>query len=98
MYASIRYYKTAKPEEVIRRVREHFVPLISQAPGFQAYYLVHAGQDVTISVSIFDTRAGAEESNRLAQGWVRQSVQPLLMGEPNMHTGEVVAHHAKVLR
>ena len=64
MYASIRYYRTAKLDEVIRQVTEHFMPMISRAPGFQAYYLVHAGQDVTISVSIFDTRAGAEASNR----------------------------------
>ena len=95
MYASIRYYKTSKPDEVIRQVNEHFLPLIIRAPGFQAYYLVDAGQGVTISVSIFDSQAGAEESNRLALGWVRQSVQPLVLGGPAMHLGRVVAHQSK---
>jgi hypothetical protein len=94
MYASIRYYQTSQPDEVRRQVHEHFLPIISLAPGFQAYYLVNAGQSIQISVSIFDTQAGAEESNRLAQAWVRRSVQPLLLGAPDMHVGEVVVHRS----
>mgnify|MGYP001612262850 FL=1 len=95
MFASIRYYKTTNAREVIRQVNEGFLPMISQAPGFAAYYLVNAGKGVMISVSIFDTKAGAEQSNHLAAGWVRQSVEPMLEGAPDIHVGEVVVRRAK---
>ncbi len=40
-------------EEIGRRVAAGFVPIISPAPGFVAYYAMHAGNDVVLSISIF---------------------------------------------
>jgi prophage antirepressor-like protein len=92
MYASIRRYRTPEPEEIRRLVEVGFLPLLRTQPGFVSYTLVHAGNGVMVSISVFETREGADESNRLAAEWVAQSVAPLVQGRPDITQGEVVAH------
>ena len=87
MFASIRKYKSNSPDELIRRAREGFVPIISKAPGFVAYYLVKAGNG-GVSVSVFETKAGAEESDRMAATWVKANVASLVSGPPEITEGE----------
>lgn len=52
MYTSIRHYqfKPGTVAEVSRRTQEHFVPVISQAPGFVAYYVVTEENDRATSI------------------------------------------------
>ena len=95
MYASIRRYKSTSPEEVLRHVKEGFVPIISKAPGFIAYYSLKAGNGVLVSVSIFETLAEADDSNRMAAEWVKRTIAPLLSGPPEITEGEVVVHKTK---
>ena len=95
MYASIRRYKSNSSEEVLRRVKEGFVAIISKAPGFVAYYSLNAGKGALLSVSIFETKAQAEESNRLAAEWVKKNVAPLMAGPPEITVGEVGVHITK---
>jgi len=96
MYASIRRYKVnpGAAAEIARRVNEGFVSIISGAPGFVAYYALDAGNDVIASVSIFQNQAGAEESNRMAADWVKESIASLVAGPPEVTAGEVLAHKA----
>lgn len=96
MYATVRRYEgVTDPSEAGRRVNEGFVPLLSQIPGFVAYYWVDAGGGVMISTSVFQDKAGAEESNRRAAGWVQHNLVPLLPNPPQITAGEVVAYKAK---
>ncbi len=96
MYATVRRYEgVTDPREAARQVNEGFVPLISQVPGFLAYYWVDAGGSVMVSTSIFEDQAGAEESNRRAADYVRQHMAPLLPNPPQITAGEVVVHKAK---
>ena len=96
MYATTRRYEgVTDPREAGRRVSEGFVPLISRMPGFVAYYWADAGGGVMVSTSVFQDRAGVEESNRQAADWVRQNMAPLLPNPPQITAGEVVAHTAK---
>jgi hypothetical protein len=96
MYATVRRYEgVTDPRETVRQVKEGFVPLISQVPGFVNYYWVDAGGSVFVSTSIFETQAGAEESNRRAADFVRQKMARLLPNPPQISEGEVVAHQAK---
>ena len=91
MYASIRKYK-AKPgslPEITMKVKEEFVEIIGEAPGFSGYYFVDGGKDVFASVSLFESRAGAEESNRLAADWVKKNLSGLIIGPPEITAGEI---------
>ncbi len=94
MYASIRRYKTSPgaAAELARRVNQGFVPIISKAPGFVAYYVVDAGNDVVASVSVFQDQAGAEESNRMAADWVKENIASLVSGPPEITAGTVTVH------
>jgi hypothetical protein len=94
MYASLRRYKTTPggAGELAQRVNQGFVPIISQAPGFVAYYVVDAGNDVVASVSVFLDQAGAEESNRMAAGWVKENIAELVAGAPEITAGAVTVH------
>lgn len=96
MYATVRRYDgVSNPSEAARRVNEGFVPLITQIPGFVAYYWVDAGGGVMISTSVFQDQASAEESNKRAAGWVQQNLVSVLPNKPQITAGEVVAHKAK---
>jgi hypothetical protein len=97
MYAAIRRYHTDPDsvEEVARRVNEEFVDMISDMPGFVAYFVLNAGQGEIGSVSVFEDQLSAEESNRRAEEWVRQHLGELLPTPPDFAAGEVLAYKAK---
>lgn len=94
MYASIRKYKTQSgaSAELARRVNQGFVSIVSQAPGFVAYYVVDAGNDVVASVSVFQDQAGAEQSNHMAAEWVKGNLVALVAGPPEITAGTVTVH------
>ena len=96
MYATVRRYEgVTNATEAGRQVRETFLPVISDIPGFVAYHWVDAGGGVMISLSVFQDKAGAEESNRKAAAVVRDSLASLLPKPPQVTAGEVVAHKAE---
>lgn len=98
MYTSIRRYTITAAEtveEITRRVKEGFVPIIRQTPGFVAYYLVDAGDGVVATISMFDDQAGAEESNRRAADWVKQNLAHVASGAPQVTAGQVTLHKTK---
>ena len=81
-------------DEFKRLVNETFLPIIKEAPGFQAYYSLDTGDGRIASVSVFEDRAGAEESSRVAADWIRQNMASLFPNPPEVLQGEVVAHEA----
>ncbi|MEV4947481.1 hypothetical protein [Streptomyces sp. NPDC053755] len=92
MYAAVRRYEgVTDPAEAGRRVKEGFVPLMRQVPGFVAYYWVDAGDGVMVSTSVFEDRAGAEESIARAADFVRDNLASLLPHPPQVMAGEVLA-------
>lgn len=92
MYAVVRRYEgVTDPAETGRRVNDGFVPLLRQVPGFVAYYWVDAGDGTMVSTSVFEDRAGAEESVKRAAEFVRASLASLLPNPPQITAGEVVA-------
>ena len=97
MYAAIRRYYTDPDsvDEVARRVNEEFVDIVSDMPGFVAYFALNAGQGEIGSVSVFEDQQSAEESNTRAEQWVNQSLGDLLPTPPDFAAGEVVAYKAQ---
>jgi len=96
MYVTVRRYEgVTDPSEAGRRVNEGFLALISEIPGFVAYYWVNAGGGVMVSTSVFQDQSRAEQSNRTAADYVRQNLAPLLPNAPQITAGEVVAYKTK---
>ncbi len=93
MYAVMRKYKFNPTDsaEINRHVREGFTPLLRQTPGIIAYYWLDTGEGEGASMGVFQDKAGAEESVRLAADYVRQHMASLL-GTPEVTQGEVQAH------
>lgn len=93
MYAVIRKYKfdPKSEEEINRKVRDGFVPLIRQTPGFVAYYWLATGAGEGASLSVFENKAGAEESIALAAGFVKNELASLFVAKPEIVQGEVQA-------
>ena len=91
MYVALRRYKIKEGSmgEVARRAQQGFVPLVNQIPGFVAYYGVDAGNDVVVTISLFQDQAGEEESTRRAADWVKQNVAEFIQGGVEVTAGEV---------
>lgn len=94
MYAAIRQgkAKAGMAEELTRKIKEEAIPIISDVPGFRAYYVVYAPDDTVTAISIFDNYVGAEESNRRGLAWIEQSLAPLLTGPISAVAGPVIVH------
>jgi hypothetical protein len=96
MYATVRRYDgVTDVREATRRVNEGFIQIVSQIPGFIAYYWIDSGGGVMISTSVFEDQASAEESNARAADYARENMASVLPNPPTITAGEVVAHRAK---
>ena len=96
MHAATRIYQVdpGSVDEFRRGVNEGFLPIIKDVDGYQAYYAVDAGGGRIASVSVFEDRAGAEESTRKAGDYIRRNMASLLPNPPEVLQGEVVAQEA----
>jgi hypothetical protein len=94
MYAAIRQAKAkaGAAEELACRIKEGAIPIISDVPGFMAYYVVYAPDDTVVAISIFNDYAAAEESNRRALAWIEDNLSPLLSGPAAAMAGPVIVH------
>jgi hypothetical protein len=94
VYASIRQgtAKAGMVEELTRRIKEGAIPIISDVEGFRAYYVVYAPDNTVTAISIFNSYAAAEESNKRALSWIEQNLTPLLAGPATAMAGPVIVH------
>jgi lysozyme family protein len=101
MFATIRRYEAidqTRTSELVKKADETLVPQLSELPGFNGYYLIEAGNGVISTVGLFDTAEHAEESNRVASGWVRQeSFEKALPNPPKITSGKVLVHKTREL-
>jgi hypothetical protein len=93
MYATVRRYEgVSDPKEVARHVQEEFLPILSEMPGFVAYYWVDAGEGVVVTTSVFEHKEAEEETNWRAGDFVAEHIASLVPNPPQITDGEVVAH------
>ena len=96
MYIAVRRYESVSdPRKVRQLVDEGFVPIISEMPGFVAYYWVDAGDGVMISTSVFEHKDAEEQSSFRAGEFVAEHLASLMPNPPQITAGEVVASKAK---
>ena len=60
--------------ELTKIVEKGLLPLFAPEPGFLNYGLVNAGHDKAVSISIWETREGAQQSATLAATWVKENI------------------------
>ena len=94
MFSVIRHYHfdAKNGAEIDGKLRESFVPLIKKAKGFVRYYWLDTGKGEGASLSVFQDKAGADESVRLAADYVREHLSKLLTQKPEVIEGPVKAH------
>jgi len=89
MYATVRTYLDPSLADALAARSDEIRSVIRGVTGFQAYYLLKAG-DATVSVTICADQAGAEESNRVAADWLRTNAPELGGAVPTVYAGPVV--------
>src|ERR671939_1927980 len=93
MYAVVRRYEGVRdPQKVAKVAEEGFVPIISEMPGFVAYYCVDAGDGVMVSTSVFEHKDAEEQSTFRAGEFVQEQLAPLMPNPPQVTAGEVAAY------
>ena len=93
MYAVIRQYQfdQSASEELDRKVREIFMPRLKAMPGLVTYYSLNTGAGSRASLSVFESKEGAEESVRAAANFVQQELADITISKPQILEGEVQA-------
>ena len=90
MYAVIRNYSGGGAlADALVEHQDAVRSLISGVAGFRNYYVLRDPDGAT-TVGIFDDRAGAEESTRVAADWVAENLGDLNLSPPQVTTGEVL--------
>ena len=101
MFATIRRYESvdqSRTSELIQKVEEGLLPKVSELPGFHGYSLIDSGDGVMTSVGFFDTAEQADESSRIAAGWLRDvQLETALPKAPMITSGDVVVHKTREL-
>jgi hypothetical protein len=96
MYAVVRRYEgVSDTQKVARIANEGFVPLISEMPGFVAYYWVDAGDGVIVTTSVFEHKDAEEQSTFRAGEFIAEHLAPFHPNAPQVTAGEVVAYKTR---
>ena len=96
MYAVIRRYTVnpAGAKQLAERVEREFLPILRSVPGFVSYMYMEGGtewgRDVLATVSVFDTKQGAEDSVQRAAKWVGENLTEFAPSQPIITAGEVL--------
>ncbi|MBV9974079.1 MAG: hypothetical protein JO105_01660 [Hyphomicrobiales bacterium] len=91
MYVIIRRYRLAgSSRELLRRIKEEFVPIITSLPGFRAYHVVDCGGREAMSISFWDSKIEARRSSEEAQRWVSRSALGLAPFPPDKLEGDTL--------
>ena len=92
MYAAVRRYEGINDDdEAARLVRDSFMPQLEKVQGFVAYYWIDAGDGFMASLSVFEDKAGADESVKFARKWIEENAPNLFPNPPEVTEGLVVA-------
>ncbi|MFT5702179.1 MAG: hypothetical protein ACI8ZB_005090 [Desulforhopalus sp.] len=92
MFATIRRYKgfpQDKMDEIVKRVADGFVPIITTSEGFIDFRFIESGGGIVTTVSVFDTMDASVASNIMAADWVKENLTEYNPSTPQISTGEV---------
>lgn len=92
MYITIRSRKMAvgSIKELMTTLESGLLPLIKNCPGYIGYYLIDSGDSVVSAISLFDDQSTAEDSNEVAENWVRDNLNRLVPNPATIISGQVI--------
>jgi hypothetical protein len=73
-----------------RRIEQKFLPMLQDVTGFHCYYAVNVGDRELTTISIFEDRKGAQDSNRRAAEFVRTDPLRDMLADPEVIEGELL--------
>ena len=93
MYATIRRYNVKREQiaELTSNINTNFLPQITEIAGFVSYDVLNTGGRMA-TVSVFETREGANESTRRASEFVKKNLASLHLAAPELFEGDVAVH------
>jgi heme-degrading monooxygenase HmoA len=90
MYTVIRHYKgNSQLFDELERRTDEVEQVIRGVSGFVSYSLVRTEDGGGFSVSVFEDKAGTDESTRVAGDWVRENVPQAAGSPPEVTEGRV---------
>jgi quinol monooxygenase YgiN len=94
MHAVIRRYRydAKHGAEIDRLVRDGFTPIVREANGFVSYHWMSNRKGEGASLTVFQDKAGADDSVRLAADFVARNMANLLARKPEVLEGTLQAH------
>ena len=97
MYATIRRYAAKDPSkarqlftDLKQRIENGFLPRIQSVPGFHCYYVVNVQDRELLTVSIFESQEGAQESTRQAAEFVKSDPARDQLRDPEIFEGDLL--------
>ena len=91
MYVTMRYYhQNSELADTLVENESDVKRIIGGVEGFEAYYLVRTTDGSTVSINVFESQSGAEESNRAAAEWLRENAPEVSVNPPMVSGGEVL--------
>ena len=95
MYAAVRRYEGIIDDDEAARLVRSFMPELEKVAGFVAYDWIDAGDGIMASLSVFEDKAGADESVKFANQRIVDNAPNLFPNPPLVTEGQVVATDTK---
>ena len=90
MYATLRWYAgNSDLADQLAARGDEIKNVMGGVQGLRGYYLIRT-EGGTVSVTVADDRAGADESNSVAAGWLKENMPEVSASPPQTSMGEVV--------
>jgi hypothetical protein len=90
MHVTVRHYAGNTELVDALAARESDVKeLISTIDGFRAYYLVRTSSDDALTVSVYDSAAGGDQSVKVARDWIVENLPDMEVSPPEVTAGDV---------
>jgi hypothetical protein len=94
MYAAVRHYhfKKEESEKIDQLVQDVLMPQLQKAQGFVSYHWLDTGEGEGASLSVYENKAGADESIHIAAAFVKEYLGNSVMQKTEIIEGPVKAN------
>jgi hypothetical protein len=97
MFATIRRYTTknlSNPQDAFaglkQRLEQKFINTLQDIPGFHCYYVLTPNDRELLTISIFDSRTGTQESTRRAAEFIKADPMKDQLSTPEVIESELL--------